>query len=202
MLNLFKKKDHVKPFWEWFLTNQSSLEHFIQSDQTDYSVYHQLTAELHKFSDLLFPEITTDENGNFILIITPDGIKKGVNPTIEIVESAPTIENWTIKKFRQPAEEVNLSFEGLEKGYNDIKILRQFDHRQEVVHIAICIDGYKEKDKRFISMAFLYLDHILGEFNVLTRVGQIEFRDWDILKEDVEAVDLIQLREEIAKELY
>jgi len=199
---IFKKKDTIKEFWEWFVKNKTKLEEFINSEETDYSIYNQLTNKLKKFNTLLFPEITIDENNNFVLIITPDGIKDGIVPTNEIIENAPFVEHWVFKKFRQASDKIDLNFSGLEFKYTDIKIWRKFNIEEVKVDIAVLINNYNENDSRFFSLAFLYLDHILGEFNVLTRVGCIDFFGWDKLNDNFEAIDLLILRKEIEENLY
>ena len=199
---IFKKKDEKEIFWKWFLKNQTKLENFISSENRNYAIYNELTKQLKKFNDLLFPEITIDKENNFILIITPDGIRDGVNPTIEIVKSAPIIRGWKIKKFRQASDKISLNFKGLQFTYDDIKIWRYFILEQDKVDISVLIKNYDEKDNRYISLAFLYLDHILGEYNVLTRVGEINFLGWDKLNDKIESVELLTLRKEIEEKLY
>lgn len=199
---ILRKKDTKKEFWDWFVKNKTKLEEFIKSDNRDYSTYNQLTNKLQGFNKLLFPEITIDENDNFVLIITPDGIKEGMIPTKEIVDSAPSIDNWVVKKYRQATDKMDLNFRDLEFKYDDIKIWRKFNIEEVNVDIAVLIRNFNEKDTRFISLAFLYLDHILGEYNVLSRVGQIDFLGWDKLSDKIETIDLLSLRKEIEDNLY
>jgi len=199
---IFKKKDSKEVFWNWFLKNKSKLEDFISSERKDYSIYNQLTKELQKYNNLLYPELTIDKDKNFILIITPDGIKDGLIPTKEIAEFAPEIKGWKVKKFRQARDKITLNFNGLEFLYEDIKIFRKFNLEDEKVNIAVLIKNYNKEDNRYKALGFLYLDHILGEFNVLTRIGEIEFFDWDMLNDEVEAIDLLTLKKEITEKLY
>lgn len=199
---ILRKKDTKKEFWDWFVKNKTKLEEFIKSDNRDYSIYNQLTNKLQGFNKLLFPEITIDENDNFVLIITPDGIKEGMIPTKEIVDSAPLVDNWVIKKYRQATDKMDLNFNELEFKYEDIKIWRKFNIEEVNVDIAVLIRNFNENDTRYITLAFLYLDHILGEYNVLSRVGQIDFLGWDKLSDKIETIDLLTLRKEIEDNLY
>jgi hypothetical protein len=194
----------MKPerFWNWFLKNKAKLETFIQSDQNDYSIFNKLTRKLKKEDTLLFPEITMDTEDRFVLIITCDGIAEGLNSVIQLVDTAPNIDKWVIKKFRQPCDKMSLNFQELKFESEDIKIWRKFDLGKEKVNIVLLIKGYDPKDERFRSLAFLYLDHFLGEFNTITRIGQIDFLGWESLKDNIEAIDLITLRKEISEKLY
>jgi hypothetical protein len=56
-------------------------------------------------------------------------------------------------------------------------------------------DGYKQ-------LAFLYMDHIIGEFNSITRVGIIDFHHLDINQSVKESISLQELRKLIEDHLY
>jgi hypothetical protein len=195
-------RNKEKRFWKWFISNKTKIEEFMESDLRDNTIYINLTKELHKFDKRIYPEIAKNNENNYVLIITPDGIKAGMEPTNIIVASAPNIDNWKVKKYRQASDKRDLNFNGLDFTYRDIKIWRQFETEEELVHIALFINGYKEEDNRYKNLGFLYLDHILGEYNVLTRVGSIEFFGWDKVDENIDCIDLLTLRKEIEDNLY
>ena len=76
MFEFLKKKKRLtkeEKFWKYFDQNKKSLEEFINSDLSDYTAYNKLTDEIHKYSDLIFPEVTQNSDDKFVLIITPDG---------------------------------------------------------------------------------------------------------------------------------
>ncbi|SDY09023.1 hypothetical protein SAMN05444411_1223 [Lutibacter oricola] len=204
MFDIFKKNKitREKRFWNWFSENKEKLENFITSDFSDYSIYNRLTKELQKYNPLLFPEITINENDKFVLIITPDGMSDGVIPTQKLFDKKPEFENWIIKKFRQPTDEIGLSFDGLDYGSSDIKIDYFVDYEREKVDIKLLINNYNEKDKRYESLAWLYLDHILGEFNTISKVGAVIFEKVNEKKEKDELISILELRKLIDKELY
>lgn len=197
----FKKKDKKKVFWDWFQKNKEQVAQFIQ-DQQNMRIYEELTKQLKKYNQILFPELMLDGKGGYVLIITPDGIKDGLQATIDLVDVAPDINDWSFVKFRQAMDHVQLQFNGLQYAYEDIKIWRDFNEEEDKVDIAVLIKGFDENDQRFLSLAFLYLDHILGEFNVISRVGGIDFLSWEHLNDEYEAIDLLQLRKEIEDKLY
>ena len=60
----------------------------------------------------------------------------------------------------------------------------------------------KKKRKKYQNLAFLYLDHILGEINSITKVGYIDFYNLEENKTVKESISLLQLRSIIAQELY
>ncbi len=206
MFNLFKRKDISKTpeekFWNWFVENKAKIEKFMDSDQRNLSIYNKLTKEIQNYSVNLFPELTKTEDDKYVLIITPDGIKEGVKPTKELAVASPVIDNWVIVKFRQPSDNILLNFKGLEYPPTDIEILPQIDHERDVVDIKIFVRNMNKDEGLYQSLAFLYLDHILGEFNSITKVGYIDFHHLDENKKVENSMSLIELRNLIAENLY
>ncbi len=206
MFNLFKRKNVFKTpeekFWNWFVENKAKLEKFMDSDQRNFSIYNKLTTEIQKYNATLFPELTKTEDDKYVLIITPDGIKEGVEPTKKLVAECPIIDNWIVVKFRQPSDEIILNFKGLEYPPTDIEILPQIDNERDVVDINIFVRNMNKDEVLYQSLAFLYLDHILGEFNSITKVGYIDFHHLDENKKVANSISLIELRNLIAENLY
>ena len=194
---IFKGKE--KKFWNWFEKNKQRLNEFIASEDKDYSVYEELNGEIKKYNELLFAEITIEDETP-VLIITPDGMKDGYEPTVKLTDNAPDVEGWKIIRFRQPSDSFNIKMGDKELSMEDFKVLREFD--EEHVHLALCINGFVENDNQFITLGFLALDHLLGEFNVITRVGQIDFFGFDFLTQEHDSISLLELRKEIEENLY
>lgn len=206
MLNFFKRKGTSKTpeekFWNWFDENKAKIEKFMDSDQRNFSIYNKLTTEIQKYNAALFPELTKTEDDKYVLIITPDSIKEGVEPTKKLVAECPIIDNWIVVKFRQPSDEIILNFKGLEYPPTDIEILPQIDYERDVVDINIFVRNMNKDEGLYQSLAFLYLDHILGEFNSITKVGYIDFHHLDENKKVENSISLIELRNLIAENLY
>lgn len=149
----------------------------MDSDRSDFTVFNQLTVQTKKVHAEIIPEMGF-EGDNYMLILSCDGIVEGIRPVQELAEKAPDIEGWVIKKFRQPFDNAQLNFDGLELKSDDIGIIHELDIDKEKVDITIFIKGYDSSDIRYQQLGYLYLDHIIGEFNVMTRVGYIDFDEW------------------------
>ena len=175
--------------WDWFSKNNKKLEDFLRSDMTDYSIYNELSRIISTYNGNLFPEITGHKSGKYVLIITCDGIREGIPFVEKLCDSAPAYDNWIIEKFRRPGHTRQLNFNGLELKESDIKI--KYQQRRGVYDVNILINDYKPNDDRYKSLAFLYLDHFIGEYNVMTKIGEIDF---DILKQDKDSVTLAELQ--------
>ncbi len=208
----FKKKKYVpltieersERFWTWFMSNASEFEKHIDTNSDDFSHIRRITEEMKRFNFLLFPELSKSENGEYILIITPDGNPKGLEPTKQLYSFKPEIENWIVKKFRQPLDDISLEFELDEVRYSDFNIeaVYQIDDERNKVDLKLFVRDMNNDPKRYQHLAFLYLDHILGEFNTITRVGEVEFchlNEGELVRG---GVNLLELRKVIEQELY
>ncbi len=188
-------------FWNWFIVNKNELENFIKDPNRDFAIYHEMTEELQKFNELLYPEITVNDD-KYVLIITPNGMSDGIEPTREIVEAAPLIDNWEFVRFRQPMDEVSLEQNGVQYESSDIEIIYELDEARTKVNILVFIRNMKVDPRGYQTLAFLYMDHILGEFNVITRVGYIDFKHLDPDKSVGGSISLLELRKVIEENLY
>jgi hypothetical protein len=88
--------------------------------------------------------------------------------------AAPSIDKWIIQEFRQPGAVITLNFKGLTFKAKDVKAKYFLNDGQ--VDIELYIRGYKEADKRYKTLGVLYLDHLIGEYLVMTRIRTIEFK--------------------------
>jgi hypothetical protein len=191
----------AETFWNWFSDHRIALEDFINDPNRDYAIYHLLTEELQKFNELLYPEITVKDD-KYILIITPNGISEGIEPTREIVAAAPAFDKWEFVRFRQPMDDVSLEQEGLQYESDQIEILPQLDGEEDKVNIMVFIRNMNKDPRAYQTLAFLYMDHILGEFNVITKVGYIDFKHLDPGIGVADSISLLQLRKLIEDNLY
>ena len=191
-------------FWKWFQKNRRKIEYFIDSDSQNknYSFYKEFSKEMKRYNANLHPELTKSKDEQYVLIITPDGIKEGIEPTKKLAENQPDLKNWIIKKFRQPKDEVNLNFNGIEYPSTDIKIIPEIIKDEEKVDIEVYIRNMNKDEKKYKHLAFLYLDHVIGEFNTITKVRFINFNNLEKHQELENSISLLELRKLIENELY
>jgi hypothetical protein len=111
---------------------------------------------------------------------------------VRLKEAAPRLANFKIQAFRQPK---NLDFRfkagDHELGAEDF----WFKHEKagDKYDLEVYIKGLtKENHDQLGSIAFLLLDAAIGEYNVVTRIGGIEFLG---LPEDPKEKKLLPLKE-------
>ncbi len=206
MFGLFKKKKPIsreETFWDYFVENKKSLEDFIDSDLTDYRPYKALTQKMQVYSDYLFPEITKYPNGKYVLVITPDGNQKGIPATEKLFSSKYDIENWVIEKFRQPKDNfTEFEYQGLKYPSSDIEILSQYDDVNEKMNIQVFIRNMNSDEAKYKTMAWIFLDNTLGEFNTISKLGTVDFFHLDKGKAVDNSISITELRHQIDREIY
>lgn len=211
MLNPFNKrlkkssKRSISPeqhFWNWFADHKSEIEEFIDSAERDYTTLKRLTNAIKRYSYYLFPELAKSDENKYILVVTPDGIRDGVEPTKKLVNDAPEIENWIIHRFRQPSDDITIEMNGQKFPTSIFQLVPNINYESEKVDLQVFIDAPKSQEKVYQHIAFLYFDHILGEFNTITRVGTIDFYTEEKLEPIQGAISFLELRVLIEKELY
>lgn len=204
MSGLFKKKEGLSKeqvFWNWFLENREDIEQFIDSDHNDYKVYDHLTTQVQEYSDLLFPELTKTKNNEFVLIITPDGVSEGVEPALSLAKAKPEISNWIIHVFRQPEDEITLNIDGLEYPSSDILIKPAINHQEKLADIEVFIRNMNTDPSTYQTLAFLYFDHIVGEYNMIRKVRKITFHPMEENRTISNGMSLTEFRRLLEKEL-
>jgi hypothetical protein len=89
----------------------------------------------------------------------------------------PELENWIIMKFRQRRSDFfNLEIEGVKLSTEDVyyKLFKD----DEKIGILVFIEKYNENVDLYKNVAFIFLDSILGEYDMETKVGAIEILDF------------------------
>ncbi len=181
-----------KAFWDWFREHKTELEKFIASNTDDYSLFNELTSKLRSYNDLVMAELTKDLEKNNILVLTCDGRRDGITAVESLYENAPQIDKWKIQKFRAPGHVKELNYQGLALKPDAIKVKYTWDGNY--YNIEMFIRGYSESDERYKGLAFLYLDHLVGEYHVMTKIGQIEFKKLGLFTGTSDKVSLQELR--------
>lgn len=194
---LDKNKDMTeKKIWDWFSTNNKKLIDFLNSDLTDYSTYNEFSEIIQKYNENLFPEITGHESGKYALIITCDGRRDGIPFVEKLCNAAPAFDNWIIEKYRKPGHTIQLNFNGIEFKADDVRI--KYQATRGLYEVKVLIADYKPNDDRYKSLAFLYLDHFVGEYNVMTQIGLVDF---DKLTQNKDSVSLAEFQKIITANL-
>ena len=93
-------------------------------------------------------------------------------------------------------------YKGLEDGAEDVRVAYAYETALNKVHVRLYIRGYVENDERYKALAFLSLDHSIGEYNTMMHIGGIEFADQNEARPSFKLISLDQLRQLIERECY
>lgn len=162
-----------KRFWTWFEENEELLYSFEKNAE---QVFAQLSTQLGKVDEnLTFLFSPPSDDGTREFILSANGIAASF-PAVEALHAAaPNLPGWSFGKYRprlEPPEHITLAERALMPG--DISYRMYEDG--EKVGFLIFMEGLTEQDlSLFQHIGFLFLDHILGEHDVGTKVGFIEF---------------------------
>ncbi len=175
-------------FWRWFLTAEARLRDAHGGDAA------ALEAAVNEIGDRLrrvHPELCFEygraDDGVFELILSAGGIRSLFPAVAALKQAAPEIPGWRIVGFRPRKEScvrVQLGEAVLEPEGLWYRLTQDADHAD----LDLFVDGLTAENLEGLGgAAFLMLDAALGEYDVATRIGAIDF---DALPEDPAGLDL------------
>ena len=166
---LFRRSPE-RAFWAWFQKNEDRLFNFEQDQER---VFVELSRELHKVNPELAFEFSPVKDGRREFVVSAEGVRAAFPAVDRLLDSAPPLARWRLIKFRPRRWPLNdLQIGDLHVSVSDVRVALA-RHGQELA-ILIFVPGVQDEGQR-VQFGFLFLDEALGEFDVATRVGPIEF---------------------------
>lgn len=162
-------------FWNWFENNKTALENLISGKNQDYEIYEALSERLKRYNESLIPEITINEENKFILIISCDGVKKGIPFAESLTENLRQFDNWLIQKFRQPGGMEIIPLNGLNLKRSSI-FLEWREMSSKKYFITFYVKGFTPYNVDYEIATLLHMDHSIGEYNAMTRIENVEIK--------------------------
>jgi len=164
-------------FWKWFKNNEQMLFAF----ETDRErVFDKLAEQMAKVNpDLTFEFGPVKKDGKREFVISAGGIRKAFPAVESLFNAAPALGRWQFIKYRPRRVPLNdLEFGGKLVKVKDVYFGMYKDG--DKVGFILFFDGYREKEKNiFGNIGYLLLDEALGEYDMETKVGFIEFHGRD-----------------------
>ena len=159
-----------KNFWTWFQANEASLYDF-QKNQP--RIFDQLSAEMHKIHPSLTFEFGPLQDGRREFIISADGIKDAFSKVESLYAAAPQLARWKFTKFRQRRKPLDIAYEGISVKADAVAVMAQPDGAKAKVTVFLP-DYAAAAHQKYQSIAFLLLDRALGEYDVESRVSEVQ----------------------------
>jgi len=169
-------KTPEQQFWTWFQKNEDLLFNY---DKDREKIFSKLSREIHKVSPELTFEFGPIDNGKREFVITAGGAMKAFPVVESLFQSAPDLKRWIWVKFRPRRNSLHdLEYDGKAVAVKDVYYKMFKDG--EKIGLMLFLDGYNEiEETTYGQMGYLFLDEALGEYDMETKVGFVEFHDPD-----------------------
>ncbi len=174
----FNTKSKEDVFWAWFVKNSSRLFHFEDEQE---KIFDEITVQLRKINPDLTFEFGPIQNDKREFIISAGGIKSSFPAVEKLYSVKPDLKEWKITKFR-PRRDGLFTIQFLEKKVSseDIRFLFFKDDDKTKIGILLFLNGYTESESSvYEEIAYLFLDQVIGEYDVETYIGAIEIQGFD-----------------------
>jgi hypothetical protein len=162
-------------FWAWVSQHLAELK-AVKTGQEPIAA--QLGAEVEKVDPGLTYELSIGQTP-FELIISADG-KKELFPLVrQLVEAAPPLEGTKVIAFR-PRKDTSTEFQsehGKMAGGDLSFIASRDEEKAGLIALTVFVKGMTSSNRdAFENTAFMILELAVGEFDIETKIGAIDFR--------------------------
>ena len=168
---------NLSDFWIWFEENQATYFALNSSDAiTTQRLFDDLHARLQKIDPDLVFEFGPEIGGKRDFVISAGGIRSAFPAVIALAGAAPKLPQWTIIAFRPRRHPINdIEFKGLKISPDEVFV--QVARDDDRVALRVFMQGYSSVEReRYGSVGYLLLDEALGEYDVETKVGGIDWQ--------------------------
>ncbi len=184
---LFSKKIRTpQDFWNWFKKNSSDYKNLnLVETKKKTKLIEDFKNKLDSINSNLYFEIGDGENVSE-LIISAGGNTDYFKEVLNLVESAPSINGWSIRAFKPPmGSSFKLTYEGIE--IDTSKIWFNIDLKEEDGYsIRIYFQNYSPSNhNKFVAAGWIVLDTILGERHSGDLLKSLTVNDSQELPSDV-----------------
>jgi hypothetical protein len=166
-----------KAFWDWFAAHAAEAATIKTAREP---VADQLAAALQQVDARLTFEIGSHPGQEHELVISADGLKSAFPAVRRLVAAAPPVRGWRVTAFRprKGADSVIQLGDGTELGADSFRFSTlAAGPKGQPLSIAIYVKGKKDAGDAALKFAvFLFLDSLLGEYDVETWLGAIDIR--------------------------
>lgn len=185
----------IDEFWAWVLANRSGIVAEVQAFGTDGAspilAVSELSARLKRIDPGLAHEVGMADPDTLEIVISAEGFREIFPTVLEVVKAAPDVSGLKVTAFRQRNPGLSLEVLGQTMTAEDVSYVSQSEG--EKIGLDVFFDVDLDERAR-VMIGFLMLDMTLGEYDVGTALGSIEFREE---RPPAEAKRLSELAEEV-----
>jgi hypothetical protein len=167
-----KKGSPATRFWRWFRKHDEELFRMRSPQER---IFTALVGRILRVDRNLVFELGPEIDGRREFVLSAGGFKSAFPAVIALADAAPYLSRWTITRFRpRRAEITEVQFGGtaILPDAVVVAVLPGIPY----VDIIVFLGGDDMEEKTRGQLGFLFLDQALGEFDVATYVGSVEFK--------------------------
>lgn len=187
--------DPIDRFWAWVLANRSGIVAEVQTFGTDGARSNlaiiELGDRLKRIDPGLAHEVGMADPGTLEIVISAEGCRELFPSVLEVVKRAPDESGLKITAFRQRNPGMSLEVLGQTMTAGDVSYVSRGEG--EKIGLDVFFDVDLDESAR-VMIGFLMLDMALGEYDVGTALGSIEFHEG---RPPAEAKRLSELAQEV-----
>lgn len=195
--NLFKKKDPIEKFWQYFIDHEKKIYNLREDDIE--KIFEDLYRLINKVNNqLTFATPVALINGKREFTIKASSIGKNFPDVIRLVDAAPAMEKFTFIAFEQRNDEDDGTT------VNDIKLSRDdvffnytYDQEYKAFYLKLYIKGFEEENDDYYQVTFDLLEIVIGEYVLGTEITEIEFNKFYTADDLLPINDLVKILAEI-----
>ena len=156
-------------FWSWFKKNENMLLNFEAERER---VFDKLSVQLAKVDpDLTFEFGPPEERREFV--ISAGGLKRAFPAVIALADAAPKLAAWRFTAFRpRRSADCTIKIGKRSVAPEDVQFTLLDDG--EKAGLYLFLPGFRDGDSTLGQIGYLFLDGVLGEFDVEMRLGLIK----------------------------
>ena len=197
--NLFKKKDPVIAFWEWFERHEDEL--YIFREQDIEKLFVGLNRMIIKVNPQLVFSCTVELiDGKREFTIGGAGIEDNFPDVIRLVDAAPLLDRFSIVAFNQRQEFNNgVMINGIELTRDDVFFTYYQDKKKGDFCLTLYIKGYKADNETYFEAVLELLEIVIGEYMLGTKITEINMRMYDKIEGFLPISDLPNVLDDVKK---
>jgi hypothetical protein len=125
----------------------------------------------------LSPEIAGNSEKTYTLIFTAHGITEHFEDVMRLTRAAPELKYFDVEAFRQRADlgGFDMKLGDFSLNCQEIFVTQQPSGGRIALTLSFAKDIAAEMEDHAKNMAFILLDHMLGEFDFAVKVDQVDF---------------------------
>ena len=177
-------------FWKWFEQNEKKFYKVLKEEGNVNKIFFEkLEPKLKELKDGFWYLAGMYDDETAELVLTPDGVIKNVVFIEELIENAPSLENWRFTALKPPLDIENVCIEMA--GYTfDGESLSFYSNNDkdypDEIDIVIAYDHFeKENESTIINGTYIFLDNYLGELNSITTIDNLKVVPKESTKEEL-----------------